>query len=247
MRIIPLEIGRLASDGRFLIGTEGWIDQPVPSWLIEHPDGLALFDTGLHIDLQHSVDRLGASAAVFRPIFEAGQELSARLTGTGVRPSDITHVIFSHLHFDHAGGTAEIPDARIVIQRAEWESAHRPKLIEAGIYNPDDYDHGHEVQQVDGMHDVFGDGRVICVPTPGHTVGHQALRVELESGPIVLTGDCVYFGDWLDEMRVPAFGYDSDMQLESMTALKQLRDNDGCRLLFGHDDAQFQALPDALT
>ncbi len=247
MKLIPLEIGRLASDGRLLTGVEGWIDLPVPSWLIEHPDGVALFDTGLHIDLQSGPDRLGRLAPAFRPLFEPGQELGARLEAVGVRPTDVTHMIFSHLHFDHAGGTAEVPDARIVIQRAEWESAKHPKLIEAGVYNPDDFDLGHDVHQVEGAHDVFGDGRVTCVPTPGHTAGHQALRLELDSGPVVLTGDCVYFARFLDTMTVPAFGFDTDLQLESMATLKHLRDHDGCHLLFGHDDAQFAALPEVLT
>lgn len=247
MKLIPLEIGRLESDARHMMGRDGTIDLPVPAWLIEHPDGLVLFDTGLHADLQHDTSRLGRSAAVFNPLFEPGEELAARLAGVGVRAGDVTHMVFSHLHFDHAGGTVEIPDARIVVQRAEWEAAHRARLIEAGVYNPDDFDHGHEVEQVEGAHDVFGDGRVTCVPTPGHTVGHQALRLELESGPVVLTGDCVYFEAWLDEMTVPNFGFDTEMQLESMTELKRLRDEDGCRLLFGHDDAQFAALPSALT
>lgn len=247
MRLIPLEIGRLESDARFMTGGDGMIDLPVPSWLIEHPDGLVLFDTGLHAELQHDTSRLGRSAAVFNPLFEPGEELAARLDGVGVRASDVTHMVFSHLHFDHAGGTVEIPDARIVIQRAEWEAAHRERLIEAGVYNPDDFDHGHDVEEIDGSHDLFGDGRITCVPTPGHTVGHQALRLELDSGPVVLTGDCVYFEAWLDEMTVPNFGFDADMQRQSMTELKRLRDEDGCRLLFGHDDAQFKSLPAELT
>ena len=165
-----------------------------------------------------------------------------------MRPSDITHVIFSHLHFDHAGGTEEIPDARLVVQAAEWEAGHDDRYVELGIYNTDDYDLGHDVETVEGRHDVFDDGRVVCIPTPGHTKGHQALRVELDSGPVVLTGDCVYFESMLDEMRVPVLGDDPDRQLESMRELRRLRDHEGCRLLFGHDEQQFRGLAaDGLT
>lgn len=245
MRIVPLEIGRLAGDNRFISGDDGWSTLPIPSWLIEHPDGLVLFDTGLHAELQTDTTRLGRSGQVFKPDFTPGEELSARLEAAGIRPSDITHIVFSHLHFDHSGGTVEIPDARIVIQEAEWAAGHQQQLIDAGVYNPDDYDHGHDVETVTGTHDVFGDGSVVCLPTPGHTVGHQALRVELASGPHVLTGDCVYFEAWLDEMRVPRFGFDTELQLESMEELKRLRDHEGCRLLFGHDEAQFRSLPSA--
>ena len=177
------------------------------------------------------------------PDFPEGEDLTARLNARGIDPSDITHIVFSHLHFDHAGGTTEIPDARIVIQKDEWDAGHDPEMIELGAYNPDDFDLGHDLQTVSGPHDVFGDGRVTCVPTPGHTAGHQALRIELDSGPVVLTGDCVYFEKMLDEMSVPRFGYDTEMQKQSMGELKRLRDQEGCRLLFGHDIDQFQSLP----
>ncbi len=112
---------------------------------------------------------------------------------------------------------------------------------------PDDYVLGHDVQAINGLHDVFGDGTVVCVPTPGHTVGHQSLRVELDSGPVVLTGDCIYFDRMLDEMRVPEFGFDTDQQRVSMVELARLRDEEGCRLLYGHDVDQFRSLPAALT
>lgn len=242
MRLIPLEVGRLDSDLSIVTGEVGTMPFPILSWLIEHPSGLALFDTGLHADLQHSDERLGRSAKFFSPDFDAGEELTARLAQHGVRPSDVTHMIFSHLHFDHAGGTCEIPDARVVIQDAEWEAGHSQRLIDNGVYNPDDYDHGHDVETVDGSHDVFGDGLVTCVPTPGHTPGHQSLRIELDSGPVVLTADCVYFESMLEDMVVPTFGYKPDQQLESMEALAQMK-QDGCRLLYGHDMEQFRSLP----
>ena len=247
MKLIPLEIGRLEASLSIITGTDDTATLPIPSWLVEHPDGLLLFDTGLHPDLQHSTDRIGRAAAFFTPDFPAGEELAARLTAQGIRPSDITHIVFSHLHFDHVGGTAEIPDARIIVNAEEWAAGNDPRLIEKGAYMPDDYVLGHDVQTVTGFHDVFGDGSVVCVPTPGHTIGHQSLRVELESGPVVLTGDCIYFDEMLTDMRVPKFGYDTDQQRNSMVELQRLRDDEGCRLLYGHDVDQFQALPSQLS
>lgn len=243
MRLVPLEIGRIDAALRVVTGGDGRVTLPIPAWLIEHPDGLALFDAGMHIDLQASHDRIGRSARAFTPDFHPGEELTARLAGRGIRPEDVDYLILSHLHFDHAGGSEELPDARFVVQQREWAAAHDQATIEAGVYNPADYDHGHEVQAVDGAHDVFGDGRVVCVPTPGHTAGHQALRVELDSGPVVLTGDCVYFEQMLDDMAVPSFGHDTDQQRQSMEHLRALRDDHGCRLLYGHDQAQFESLP----
>lgn len=251
MRLIPLAVGNVVTQMSVIDRTEGSIDLPVVAWLIEHPDGLVLFDAGMHRDLQVSFDRIGqATASRFRPDFSPGEEVSARLTSRGIRPSDITHLVLSHLHFDHAGGTCELPDARIVVQADEWQAGQDPQLVEWGIYNPDDYALGHDVEQVSGEHDLFGDARIITVPTPGHTVGHQSLRVELESGPVVLTGDCVYTETLFDAMAVPAFtkGDARDRQLESMQYLARLRDDHGCRLMFGHDANQFKTLPaDGLT
>jgi N-acyl homoserine lactone hydrolase len=242
LTLVPLEIGRLDAQLLAITGADGAIVLPVPAWLIEHTDGLILFDTGMHPDLRHSADRIGELSRVFSPNLPDDEVLAARLDSHGIRPGDIELIVFSHLHFDHCGGTAEVPEARIVVQRDEWTEAHRAELIEAHVYNPADFDLGHEVQLIDGPHDLFGDGRVTCVPTPGHTAGHQSLRVDLDSGPVVLTADCVYFERFLDEMIVPRFGHDLDRQRRSMRELAAMRD-DGCRLLFGHDRTQFASLP----
>jgi glyoxylase-like metal-dependent hydrolase (beta-lactamase superfamily II) len=242
VRLIPLEVGRIDADLDELIGSPGRRLLPVPAWLIEHPRGMVLFDTGLHPELRTSQDRLRGLMQASTIDLPEGADLSARLAAARFRPEDVDVVIFSHLHFDHCGGTAEVPNARVLVQGAEWQAAHHPRLVEVGIYNPDDFDLGHDRQLIDGEHDVFGDGRIVCLPTPGHTKGHQALRVALDSGPVVLTADCVYFAEMLQEMRVPRLTYNPDLQLDSMQALARLQ-ADGCRLLFGHDIDQFHALP----
>jgi len=246
MRLIPLRIGQISMHMGRITGSEESLMFPVPSWLIEHRDGLVLFDTGMHVDLQTSNDRIGEKTAeTIRPDFSPGEELTARLDERGVSVSDIDRIVLSHLHFDHAGGNEEIPDARVIVQRAEWEAGHDQRMIDYGVYNPADYDHGHDVHQLDGEHDVFGDGKLVCLPTPGHTKGHQSLRVELDSGPVVLTGDCVYLESMLDDMIVPTMAGEraQEIQRESMRYLAALRD-DGCRLLYGHDEQQLATIPD---
>lgn len=242
LRILPLEIGRLDSDLMELTGTPGRAILPVPSWLIEHPKGLVLFDAGMHRDLQHDTSRLARIFSSTVVDFPPGEELSTRIRSTGHRPEDVQVLVISHLHFDHAGGTAEAPNARLVVQEQEWVAGHHPRLVEAGLYTPDDFDLGHDVQLISGEHDVFGDGAIVCVPTPGHTRGHQALRVRLPSRNVVLTGDCVYFESMLDTMQVPAFGFNREQQLASMRLLADMRDR-GSELLFGHDVRQFRSLP----
>lgn len=243
VRLVPLECGWLESDVSGLMeGGTGRARLPIPSWLVLHPSGTLLFDTGLHPDLQHDTARIGSLAEVFTVEFAPGQELSARLHQRDVDPTGVDVVVYSHLHFDHCGGTSLVPEARLVVQRAEWEAAHHPKLIAHDVYNPDDFDLGHDVQLIDGRHDVFGDGSVVCLPTPGHTAGHQSLLVGLDSGPVVLTGDCIYFREQLETMRTPPFGADRDQQRRSMRQLAEL-ESGGHRLLFGHDRRQWEALP----
>ena len=246
LRIVPLECGWLQTATASVIAdAPGQSDLPIPSWLVVHPSGQTLlFDTGLHQEVQQGVGaRYPKMALSFDARFDAGEEVSARLEGVDIDPASVDKIVFSHLHFDHCGGTELVPNAQIIVQQAEWESGHHPKLIEHEVYSPADFDLGHDVLQITGEHDVFGDGSVICVPTPGHTAGHQSLRVNLKSGPVVLTGDCVYWENVLDEMLLPPFGFNHDMQLESMNRLRSLRDDHGCRLLYGHDHTQWATLP----
>ena len=244
--ITPLECGRLSTATNSVIAdAPGQVRLPIPSWLVRHPNGQTLvFDTGLHPDTQQGVGaRYTKMARSFESDFNAGEEVSARLAGAEVDPEDLDFVVFSHLHFDHCGGTELLPNARLICQRAEWDAGHHPKLIEHEVYTPDDFDLGHDVLLVNGEHDIFGDGSVTCLPTPGHTAGHQSLLVQLASGPVVLTGDCVYWEAVLDQMLLPPFGFNHDMQLDSMRMLKSLRDDKGHRLFYGHDDKQWSSLP----
>ena len=245
LRLVPLECGWLSTSASSVVaGLSGNVNLPIPSWLVIHPSGQTLlFDTGLHQDLVNGVSaRYPLMARQFESTFRPEDSVSARLENIQIDSSSVDKIVFSHLHFDHCGGTALIPNAQIIVQRSEWESAHRPKLIEHEVYNPADFDLGHDVLQVEGQHDVFSDGSVLCIPTPGHTAGHQSLRVNLESGPVVLTGDCVYWQEVLEKMLLPPFGFDHEMQLSSMRHLKALQDTQGCRLLFGHDQAQWEKL-----
>src|SRR6516164_8767567 len=172
-------------------GGEGDITVPVPVFLIEHPKGRALFDTGLHPDCQRDpAGRLGERlAGLFRIGFQPGEEVSARLEAMDRDPDKIDLIINSHFHFDHVGGNALIPNATMLVQRREWEAGMAPDTAARHGYNPRDFDLGHNLRLVDGEHDVFGDGSVVCLPTHGHTPGHQSLRLRLEGGEVVLVAD----------------------------------------------------------
>ena len=214
---------------------------PVPAWLVRHPQGTVLFDTGLHPDLAGSGARLGWLAKLFTVDLDDGRTVRARLEQRDVDPDAIDVVVLSHLHFDHAGGLALVPNARLVVQADEWAAGQEPDSA-ATTYTPEDYDLGHDLELVRGDHDLFGDGLVTCLATPGHTAGHQSLRVRLEDREVVLAADCAYFARTLDGGSLPPFGHDAEAQARGVARLRDLRAA-GATVVPGHDPDVWAALP----
>lgn len=238
LAIRPLECGWLTTDaGTMLSGRTGTMHFPVGAFLIEHPDGPVVFDTGMHPELERDTSRLGPTASMFAVEQSPGWSLTGQLDAVGVAPDDVAVAVVSHLHFDHCGGLAQLPAARVLVQAAEWRAAFQERLIELGIYNPADFDLGHDRILLDGEEDVFGDGRLRVVPTPGHTMGHQSLLVD---GHTLLVGDACYCQAALDQDALPPFGADLDRQRGVFEWLRQ-RQASGTRLVYSHDADQWAA------
>ena len=247
MKLFAMTCGRLTGDlGRLMEGGEGLVDLPIPAYLIEHPKGTVLFDTGLHPDCQHDpAARVGARlTGLFSFDFHPGEEVSARLEAIGRDPARIEIIVNSHFHFDHVGGNALIPNAVMVVQKREWEAGLTPEIAAAHGYNRADFDLGHKLVEIDGEHDLFGDGSVVCLPTHGHTPGHQSLRVRLTSGEVVLAADACYFCRTLRERRLPQRVYDRQAMLDSLDKLARL-EAAGARIFFGHDGEFWKGVPQA--
>jgi hypothetical protein len=107
------------------------------------------------------------------------------------------------------------------VQRAEWEAGHDADGIRANYTTPADFDLGHDVLAVSGEHDLFGDGRVVCLPTYGHTPGHQSLRVRLDGGDVILAADACYLRRSLDALHLPAVVHDREAMLASLRRLRR--------------------------
>ena len=176
---------------------------PVNAFLVEHPDGLCLFDTG-----QTSRATAMGYFPRWQPFFrlarfelEADDEMEMQLDALAISPRDVRWVVLSHLHTDHAGGLAPFVDAEVVVSRAEWAMAGGLSGRMRG-YLPQYWPKGltPRLLELDGdgfgpfhaSHDLTGDGTLVVVATPGHTPGHVSLLAHDETGDVLLGGDLAH-------------------------------------------------------
>jgi N-acyl homoserine lactone hydrolase len=201
---------------------------PVPVYLIETERERILVDSGLHPGAV--ADPAGYYGRPEAGLFEL--ELEQPITEQ-VDVTTLTRVVLTHLHFDHAGALTLLPASiPIVVQRREWELRNDDAVIKRNFFYPRDYAlDDRALVLVDGGHDLLGDGSVELLLTPGHTPGHQSVRVGEQ---LVLGVDVAHFASTFDDHRFPVFADDFAAQAESANCLRRLRDA-GARVLPGHD------------
>lgn len=229
---------------------EDRVSVPVPFYVIEHPRGLTLFDAGLPASMCDRDDsflkRLHTQS--LDVTIEPENTVTRCLERLDVDPARVSRVVLSHLHFDHAGGLDELPNATVVVQRREWEAGFDAELAARHFLRKRYFDLGHEVQLIDGEHDLFGDGAVVCLPSYGHTPGHQSLRVRGPQGDHMLIADACYHRGVVESRSFPDHSDQAAMN-RSLDALLTLRETDTV-MVFGHDPEQWgdkPVLPTART
>ncbi len=234
MRVTLLNVGWVASPaGIWRRGDplDRELRFPVPAYLIETEDERILVDTGLHPDAVRDRERRYGSADALGPV---RLELE-RSVAEQVDLATITRVVLTHLHYDHAGGLELLPPSvPVVMQRREWEAAHHRDGIARNFLHPVDYAAIEDrVVLVDGDQDLLGGGAIRLLSTPGHTSGHQSVRV---GERLVIGGDVAHFAATLDDRRFPVFADDHAAQEASAERLRALRDA-GADVRPGHDPA----------
>jgi glyoxylase-like metal-dependent hydrolase (beta-lactamase superfamily II) len=201
-------------------------------YLIHHAQGWFLWDTGLPDALAALPD--GAKDPNTGFVTKRAKTLASELDALGVKASDIKAMAISHTHPDHVGNVEEFPQAMLYVQKAEYDW---PNANGTPRFKPE-----HPVTKLEGDHDVFGDGSVVIISTPGHTPGHQSLLVRLpKTGVVVLSGDAAHFKANWDNRRVPGPNFNKEQTLASMQRIADVLAKEHGQLWINHDQPQTDA------
>ena len=213
------------------------MDMAENCYLMHHTQGWLLWDTGVTDAIAAMPD--GQAPADPRAIYwRRPKTLASQLEALGVKPAEIKYLAISHTHPDHIGNVELFPQAMLLVQKVEYEW---PSPLGVGRFKPE-----HPVTKLEGDYDVFGDGSVTIIATPGHTPGHQSLLVKLpKTGAIVLSGDAVLFKDNWDNRRVPSINTDKDKTAASMQRIADVLAKEKAQLWINHDKAQTDTLKHA--
>lgn len=230
-----------ADDGSFDGQARTLVD---PCYLIRHPDGDLIWDTGFPDAVADMADGLELPEMGARITMRA--KLADQLAQLGLTPADIEYVSFSHQHGDHTGNGNLFAASTWIVDADEraymFSDEARTGQAFAGYSQLENAET--RLIEGDGEHDVFGDGSVTIIQTPGHTPGHAVLLVRLaETGPVLLTGDMWHLAESRERRTVPVFNTDRAQTLQSMDKVERIASETGARVVRQHVQADFDAMP----
>lgn len=209
-----------------------------PIFLIQHPKGWLMWDSGLSDELITQTE--GVEAWIFHLCMK--KTVISQFEEIGIHPNDVDYFAFSHVHNDHTGNANYFKSSTLIMQEKEYDTAFHP---DKKPFNYDDYKEleNSEVIKLNGDYDLFGDGTIQFISTPGHTVGHQSLLLKLEeSGSILISGDIAYYEENYQNRGIPTFNTDKKKSLASIEKVKQLVEKENAQLWIQHDAAHFETL-----
>lgn len=218
---------------------------PVSTYLIEHPKGLVVFDagwpSGVRTDPVRCLGRLHYMAS--KPELKPGQAIHEQLTERGIKPSDVDYVVISHMDDDHAGGLQHLAEARsILVSKPEWISAgnvlnirYKPgfwKGIQINHYNfkPS------QVGPQKSAYDLFGDGSIMLVHTPGHSPGMTSMLIQANERFALLTGDAAYARKSWEQMISPGIVPEAEKAMASLKWIAMMSSQPECAAIFATHD-----------
>jgi glyoxylase-like metal-dependent hydrolase (beta-lactamase superfamily II) len=236
-----------------------WIDVPVVAFLVEHPGfGPFLIDTGFHpsvaVDPKQNLGRL--NNLFFRDIsMQQSDAVAAQLRARGIEPGSIRLVVMTHMHVDHASAISDFPAATFLVSRREWEAAVEPRGASSG-YIRRQFDHAFDYRLMDfdsseadsfatfgRSYDVFGDGSVRVVSTPGHTFGHLSVVLRLAGREALVAGDAIYLMETMRSGHLPHRVVDEHVFRRSVREIQLYAEQTPDALIIpGHDMEAWRGL-----
>jgi glyoxylase-like metal-dependent hydrolase (beta-lactamase superfamily II) len=246
----------------WVLTSRSWIEIPINVYVLEHRDGLVLFDAGLDPAMATDPDYVSSAIGrfllhrIFRLHIGPDDSLNKKLEGLGYAAADIRKVVVSHLHFDHIGGIAHFPQAELIVSGEEWRQLSGPHPEREWILREHIELPGAKWRQVEfapsdnplfapfgGCYDVMGDGSMILLPTPGHTAGSMSMLVRTGGlPPLLLVANQTYDVDSLIKDQVPGTG-DAAVLRSSFAKVRALkRQLPDLVILATHDPAATEAL-----
>jgi 4-pyridoxolactonase len=237
-RVRLLDSGSLVIDQSHItwnVGSGTPVRFPVYSVLIEHPDGLFMFDSGYDLDLVNAV------LPFELPEQTPDQTVPSQLAKCGFEPKDVVALINSHLHFDHCGGNKYLTNAVTYLHAEELREARTPEPFERFGYADKTFDHPDAKFELLEGDVAFADG-IHLFYTPGHTVGHYSMLVEQESGrPLLFMADVSYTAPAFANDQQAGFHNDPVAGVRSIRRVKRLAKEWEAEVIFSHDAEVFKS------
>jgi len=256
-KVYILDGGSLVIDGFHAFwnrGPGGEVRFPAYSVLVDHADGQYMFDTG------YDFDHVQKILPFELPWQTKEQTVPGQLNIIGKRPEDINYVINSHYHFDHCGGNKHLVNACTICHSAELEACNCPQPFEMLGYSDMTFSSDVAQEQANRLSkiiepelDIFtpkfetfsGDQEIAkgiwLFETPGHTVGHYSMMVELAGRrPMLFTADACYSQKNMDMMCISSFHIDPTAALNSMSRLKEIAEKYDAEMFYSHDAESFE-------
>ena len=238
------------------LGPTDNIQIPVGFFVVMHPKGNVLFDTGNNDKILTDPSYWGPFFKALNPVVTPDIAIDAQLGKIGLKPDDIKYVVVGHLHLDHGGNVGKFPNSTLIVQKDEIRNAFWPEPGTAGPYIMGDVaplrsDFGEampnkgKMVQLAGDMDIFGDGSVVVKRWVGHTPGSQMLLVRLpKTGPIILTSDNVYFKENVEKNILPnvTLAYDPAGILRAYEWIRYMQATEKADFFTAHDPDAFKAL-----
>ena len=210
-------------------------------YVIKHPNGVLLWDTGLPEGLvgQEPYTTPDGAFTIARK-----DSILNQLATIGITKNDIDYIAFSHIHFDHTGAANHFAASKWLVQKPEYNFAIGEEIKSNGFYAPDTFKELTNVIGLSGDHDVFGDGSVIIKSMPGHTPGHQVLFIDLpKHGPTLLSGDMYHFQENRDGKVIPGFNHNLEQSKTAIANFEAFAKANNAKVYIQHEPADFAKMP----